>query len=487
MLTQNLTHQQYIALIMNIIPTLEGLISQPKDLGDGEITIGYGYTFARNNNLSLWTQADIQLTTEQTSTLKTIDSAPDKNTKNLLASEFQVTITKEQATRLLEFTYQEYDTKLDTLGIPESNERAALLSILYNLGKNSLSNMPSLVNAINGGNRVEAWFQIRYNTNGGSNEQFKEGIAKRRFLESELFGLYDSSPALTQAENIYTKLTINRDKIFTYEARYGQPADGSTSQLNLISLANVDYSDSGITVSTLKDILTPARNAIIADLNTRLPPGAPLLIAENYNPASLMLRNDAITSADLLDGAFYDSKLGTISNNILIGRSDRISYLTGGAGSDILVGGDKVDNLNGGAGADFLYGGKGIDQYRVDIQDTINDGPTGDGLVLLGGQIIQGGTIDAASPSGKLYKDANGHTYQWSDSVLVIDGGLTIQNFFNGALGITLRNTDGSVAQSTIALIDAMAAFSPEVSSSDLGVNTPNLAPSLLIGVDGTA
>jgi len=182
MLIHNLTHQQYLALVTNTISKLEGLITQPKDLGDGEITIGYGYTFARDNNIALWTQAGIQLNPEQTSILQSIDSASDKNTKNLLATELQVTLTKEQATRLLEFTYLEYDTKLDTLGMPESNERVALLSILYNLGKNSLPSMPTLVGAINNGNRVEAWFQIRYNTNGGNNDQIKEGIAKRRFF-----------------------------------------------------------------------------------------------------------------------------------------------------------------------------------------------------------------------------------------------------------------------------------------------------------------
>ena len=314
----------------------------------------------------------------------------------------------------------------------------------------------------------------------------KKALQRDVFFESELFGLYDSSPILSQAESIYTKLTSSRDKIFIYEARYGQPADGSASQRDMISQANTDYSGSGITVSTLKDILTPARNAVIADLNNRLPVGAPPIIAENYNPASIILRNDTAASADLLDGAFYDNKPNDINNNILIGRIDRQSYLKGGTGSDILVGGDKADTLIGGAGADFLYGGKGVDQYMVDLQDTINDGPTGDGLVLLGTQVLQGGTIDTTVPSGTFYRDTNGHTYQWSEKTLLIDGGLTIQNYFNGALGITLRNSDGSIAQSTIALVDAMAAFSPEASSSDLGVNAPNLAPLLLIGVDGT-
>jgi GH24 family phage-related lysozyme (muramidase) len=50
--------------------------------------------------------------------------------------------------------------------IPQSREKAALVSIAYG-GTRPLGGQGKLWNAINSGDRAKAWFEIRYNTNGG--------------------------------------------------------------------------------------------------------------------------------------------------------------------------------------------------------------------------------------------------------------------------------------------------------------------------------
>lgn len=49
-----LNQQEYVNFVVNLISSAEGHLASVTDLGDGRRTIGYGYTFGRGNNLSLW-------------------------------------------------------------------------------------------------------------------------------------------------------------------------------------------------------------------------------------------------------------------------------------------------------------------------------------------------------------------------------------------------------------------------------------------------
>lgn len=120
--------------------------------------------------------------------------------------------------------------------IPPSKERAVLVSLSYN-GLINKTTSPTLRKAILDGNRSEAWFQIRYDSNKlgkyhinsifmKDNEQKAYnkgedyGIAKRRFLESETFGLYNDDTSVTsdEANSVYRMLQLHRDYILKYEA-----------------------------------------------------------------------------------------------------------------------------------------------------------------------------------------------------------------------------------------------------------------------------
>ena len=89
-------------------------------------------------------------------------------------------------------------------GVPDSAERAALISLAFNnpslIGNN-------LISAINSSNRAAAWFEIRYNSNlnGGP------GGAKRRYYESQVFGLFDANNPNPDSEykNAFAVYTLN--------------------------------------------------------------------------------------------------------------------------------------------------------------------------------------------------------------------------------------------------------------------------------------
>jgi hypothetical protein len=103
------------------------------------------------------------------------------------------------------------NTTKEQISIPLSNERLALVSLSYNgaLG-------PSLKSAIESGNRAEAWYQIRYQSNGDK----AGGIAKRRYYESEIFGLTDNDVSAEEFAQIKAMFSKNRSIIESYEAKY---------------------------------------------------------------------------------------------------------------------------------------------------------------------------------------------------------------------------------------------------------------------------
>jgi GH24 family phage-related lysozyme (muramidase) len=70
-----------------------------------------------------------------------------------------------------------------------SLEYVALLDMVYNGGTGLIGN--SLSSALSADNRAEAWYQIRYNSNGGTSRS--KGLANRRVAESNIFNLYSST------------------------------------------------------------------------------------------------------------------------------------------------------------------------------------------------------------------------------------------------------------------------------------------------------
>lgn len=101
------------------------------------------------------------------------------------------------------------------------DERLALISLEYNNGNTLVGD--GLKTAMQNGDRFEAWYQIRYASNGGSSAS--RGIAKRRYLESEIFGLFETNtPSDSEAEEVINDFLDSTlfSKIQLYEDKYWQ-------------------------------------------------------------------------------------------------------------------------------------------------------------------------------------------------------------------------------------------------------------------------
>ncbi|MGC2855261.1 hypothetical protein ACM64Y_07270 [Novispirillum sp. DQ9] len=101
-------------------------------------------------------------------------------------------------------------------GIPGCREKVVLLSLCYNA---VLTGSPSLHAALLAGDRASAWFEIRYRSNGGGE---RNGIAKRRYAEAEVFGLYGDASAPTAAETaqVSALLAAHKATMEAYDAQF---------------------------------------------------------------------------------------------------------------------------------------------------------------------------------------------------------------------------------------------------------------------------
>ena len=334
-----------------------------------------------------------------------------------------------------------------------SKELIALASMIWNGGPGILG--LKLRAALQTGNRAEAWFEIRYGSNGGSSQS--PGIAKRRFVESQVFGLYDTgAPSADAAKAVFSMLAKNRDVILTYDSQYGAPPDGSASTRNMIAEANNDANLRAITTTqNLVNALTPARDAFIALLNTQLPPGTAPLVASEWNPAAIAYNSPTQPQA-ALDARPLDDKGQGMDKNLLVGNGGAES-LFGGAGDDFLFGGGGNNSLQGGAGNDTLIGGKDndvlnggtdADLYVVAAYsgtDTITSSEAADQLKLDGRVLNGDGTLLSDSATLKQWMDStklgSPITYRYevpTQKLTVVGAGsvVVINDFVDGDVGI---------------------------------------------------
>jgi hypothetical protein len=80
------------------------------------------------------------------------------------------------------------------------------MSMFYN-GEGLVGPNTKLALAIRNGDRAEAWFQIRYQSNANGDLQ------ARRHRESDLFGLYNDEPSLADYKSVYQMFTLHRNDV----------------------------------------------------------------------------------------------------------------------------------------------------------------------------------------------------------------------------------------------------------------------------------
>lgn len=335
-----------------------------------------------------------------------------------------------------------------------SKERAVLCSLLFNgpeIGQPNCLLGNSLIKALTeiedpAEARAEAWYEIRYR----SGDQYK-----RRYVESEIFGLYKDPADVQKADalgvyRVYTKHRLEQmtkawDEKQKINIKYatgdlkaiahGAPSEAKTLRDSLLSAANkikeVYVEDIktkyGVTVAEFDPL-----NIQVASKPTR--PNTPSTIGEGWavlNGEDTALRTGSADDLLIAEGDYMVQMYGKAGNDVLIGNA-KPAMLYGGDGTDILVGGISNDFLNGGSGTDTLIGGKGQDKmYGGAGNDTfIIEGTDTDYDIFNGGaeteDKIQGG---AGNDTIRL------HHFTGENRVEIIDGGGGDNNIIAGTNG----------------------------------------------------
>ncbi len=300
-----------------------------------------------------------------------------KSVFNLIAMDFENTVSN------------------DFPDFPNSNERLVLFSLAYNERRGNRLLGSALTRAINiDGNRAEAWYEIRYNSNLGD----VGGVARRRYFESDTFGLYGEGvdeTNITQeiALQVYKTYTDHRTDILNDEL-----INGAGAQVNRIDSANRDFQSflNGNTVNGLEESFKLAYDFLIKNFveNTDVP------IKIDYRDIYVGGEDNDNISATGRDG--FEITQDARPTLIIGGEGDDIIFgdafasdlaeefhgsdnLSGGAGNDQILGNGGNDIIFGDEGADTLVGGIGVDNIS---------GGTGNGQITggVGNDILAGGS-----------------------------------------------------------------------------------------------
>ena len=239
--------------------------------------------------------------------------------------------------------------------IPLSSERAALFSLAYN--KPALIG-PNLQAAVNNGDRPQAWYEIRYQTNGG--ESRGTGIAKRRYYESQIFGIYDDPNSVDEAEAraVFEMYASNRTQITNYDHNYHDE----------VANANRDYS-----------------TTIVQDFSEATKVAHDLLVA-NHAPGIAI--DQILAGSDGRDSLSEGTSTG--SSTLMLGGSEKDIYSFASiSGQDVIedpdldgkirIAGVTLEgNFNAKTDADGnvipnRWGGKGYDFARIGLDLVITN------------------------------------------------------------------------------------------------------------------
>lgn len=313
------------------------------------------------------------------------------------------------------------DISAGTATVEDSNERAALMSLYYN---NPALIGPRLLTDLMNDQREEAWFEIRYQSNGDQ----ENGIARRRYWESEVFGLHADPDHLTKEDALraFEMFTRHEYTILDYENTYGAQ----------VALANGQYELQGDdAIGTREEEFEPARlylaGAYLSFDQGHLDSGADVGLAA-WGSGEASLRSElesarAALEAQQLDTTRIDSLLGLrdglqevfvagetavtgevaahtvdrpsieslagVTQDLIFGTNGDDTLLAGG-GDDAIVGSPGADVIAGGDGNDVVIYAESDDGVQVDLGAGTAAGGHAAGDTLSGIENVIGSTHD---------------------------------------------------------------------------------------------
>ncbi len=311
-----------------------------------------------------------------------------------------------------------YESKVDTfITVPLSYERAVLVSLAFNqtLEDPLLGN--ALKAALNAGDRAEAWFEIRFRSNGGNDPSV--AVAKRRFVESQIFGLFDSfgnqPSSEEEALNAFRMLTKHEKKIAQYENSYGVAIATANAELDAIDLAvNV-----GAVATTHDTLFSGAASLLIQNYAEEISDSIAAIWvaadAQGVQDPGFPSEVQAYTVDRTAEGAVNDLIFGALGS---VGPT-QTSTLSGGAGDDVFIAGNAAESIQGGIGEDtvsYARSSAGVTVYL--------DGGTGVGGAAQGDVLT-----DVENVVGSGFAD----TIHGSDGANVLNGGDGVDTLNGGA------------------------------------------------------
>ncbi len=324
-----------------------------------------------------------------------------------------------------------------------SLERATLISLQYNGIK--IAKSPKLTTDISNGNRAEAWYEVRYNTdasndsqNASYNSSIATGVAIRRDYESDLFGLYNGDPFSNSSTVTNDEATPIAAMVLAHEKQLFQSVIPDKSSLynnryfvdpnTLIANTNTNYVDAISAVDNASDV--GESDFKVRNLTDNLAPAVNyLLTSSGAQGAGNVL---VFQQADKIDLSAYKG-MGIAA----FVQNSGVHQITMNNGSDLIY-----TNAN-----DTIVLGAGVDQLTLQGATTTVDAShltqaaNPDLLIdniTFGGAVI--GTGDDTLVSGST--DAYGRTYTLSGAVLTITKGsssVTIKGFENDDFGVDIQ------------------------------------------------
>jgi Ca2+-binding RTX toxin-like protein len=293
----------------------------------------------------------------------------------------------------------ESSLNISDVDMPSSEERAAVFSVAYE-GVDVTSILDAILLK---GDRFQAWYDIRYDSNHDSEATSAElhATATRRYIQSDYFELYNDpgNVSYDEAYDVGRGYQVHRNQILSYEHRYAATEAGQSAK--------------ALTSGGIGEQLQPAIASILVHFGISAGHLDEVLFATHSKPN---LNGDGTSfdskanDDDLLIGSTENNTLaGNQGNDVLIGLggNDRLEgdngrdRLYGYSGNDTLVGGADDDRLAGGRGNDRLDGGSGNDLLSGSIgKDRIDGGA--------GNDTLRGGNDDdvLAGASGRDNLDA---------------------------------------------------------------------------------
>jgi len=263
----------------------------------------------------------------------------------------------------------EFDARSADFDFSNLEERAAIVSMAYE--EADLLDNGVMDALLDGTNRFNAWYALRYDCNDGVGAADRQQTALRRYIQSDYFELYNDPQhvSFAEARQVARGYQNHRGQILSYEDKYhpdaaangapaaGGPLDGAINAHLQPAIRQIARTYD-LAVGHLEEVLFVQRTSLNGD-GTRFD--------SRKNDDDLLIGDDRNNSINGQQG--NDAMAGLGGKDTLKG-GDGNDTLNGGDGNDRLAGNDGNDRLTGGAGRDTLTGGRGNDSYTLSVKSS---------------------------------------------------------------------------------------------------------------------